>query len=323
MKVLCLIDYDKKLKAYFRSQLDEKITVMFSSKDKLNKIRNYEGFDCLIGHRIDKSDLYKFNNLKYYIIPFAGIPEKDKNNLKDFEDITLINSHYNSLFVAEHAWALLLSLMKKIIPAHNGLKEGDWTYRYERNLSGILYGKNILIAGYGAIGKKIKNFANSFNMNVFAVKKHKSNQMFLYETNKMKYILPEINILISALPFTNETLHFISYKEFELLDKGVFLVNVGRGDVINQRALYHYLRRKKIAGAAIDTWWNYPKYKEARKNTFPADYNFDEFENFIFSPHRASHVEKKEFFRIDDLVKIISNLNNGKIINKVNKKNGY
>ncbi|TYB31517.1 MAG: hypothetical protein FXF47_04145 [Candidatus Mcinerneyibacterium aminivorans] len=323
MKVLCLIDYDKKLKNYFRARLNKQIKIKFLSKEKLDKVKNYEQFNCLIGHRIDKNDLEKFRNLKYYIIPFAGVPEKDRKNLKKIKNVILLNSHFNSIFVAEHAWALLLSLMKKIIPAHEKLKRGNWNFRYENNLSNYLFGKNLLLAGHGAIGKKIHNFAKSFNMNVLAVKKHESDKQFVFTPHKVKYLLPQIDIIISSLPLTKDTIHFFSFKEFDLIKKGVFVVNVGRGEIISQRALFNALENDKLGGAAIDTWWNYPKNKASRSNTFPADYPFNKFENFIFSPHRASHVENREEYRITDLSKILNSIINQKVVNKVEIDHGY
>ncbi len=323
MKVLCLLDYNKNLKNNFVEKLDKRIDIEFNKKSNLGKIENYSDFDVLISHRVDKKYLKKFKNLKYYIIPFAGIPEKDKKNLRKIKNITLINSHFNSLFVAEHAWALLLSLIKKVVPAHNNFKNGDWSFRYQNNPSSMLHSKNILLAGYGAIGKKIEKYARSFGMNVYAVRRKSSDKHFVYLNQKMKYILHKIDVIISSLPATKETLHFFSFKEFDLLKKGSYIINVGRGEVISQKALYSFIKKGKIKGAAIDTWWNYPSDKKSRKDTFPADYSFNEFDNFIFSPHRASHVENIEKYRIQDLSRILNCLSKNKIVNKVDIKKGY
>ena len=323
MKVLCLIDYDKKSKNNFKRYLDKNIMVEFISKNKLSSIKKYNDYDIVIGHRLDINYFKKFKNLKYYIIPFAGIPNKDKRNLRKLNDITLINSHFNSLFVAEHAWALLLSLVKKVVSAHNNFKNGDWSYRYNDNQSSVLDSKNLLLAGYGAIGKKIEKFAKSFDMNTYAVRRKVSDKKYIYSNHEMKYILPKIDIIISSLPATRETINFFSFKEFDLLKEGSYIINVGRGEVISQKALYSFMKNGKIKGAAIDTWWNYPQNKKSRKKTFPADYPFNEFENFIFSPHRASHVENIEKYRIQDLTRILNSIYEGKIINEVDINRGY
>ncbi|MFW6305486.1 MAG: hypothetical protein ACOC1V_06890, partial [Candidatus Saliniplasma sp.] len=79
----------------------------------------------------------------------------------------------------------------------------------------------------------------------------------------------------------------------------------------------------KIAGAAIDTWWNYPEDEDSRKNTPPSDHPLNEFDNVVFSPHRSSHVEERERYRMESLIKILNSLNEGKLINVVDVERGY
>ncbi|MFW6376227.1 MAG: NAD(P)-dependent oxidoreductase, partial [Thermoplasmatota archaeon] len=110
---------------------------------------------------------------------------------------------------------------------------------------------------------------------------------------------------------------------FELMKEGVHIVNVGRGPVIDEGALYNSLESGKVGGAALDTWWIYPPDEESRYDTFPSNYPLDEFENVIFSPHRSTHIKEREKYRIQDLADTLNKLNKGEEVNVVDIKEGY
>lgn len=323
MEVAHIGKYDKKNIKYFKENLNNNISIDFIEKDDIKNKIFKKDYRVVIGNRVDYDILNNISNLKYYIIPFAGIPEKDKKNIKKLKEVTLLNLHFNARFVAEHAVALLLTLSKKIIPAHNMMKNNDWSFRYENNYSYSFYKKTVGLIGYGEIGKYLKQFCEGFGMNVLAVKKTKSTKNFIYNNSELKYVLNKSDFIIISLPKTKETINYISFDEFNMMKKNTLIVNVGRGDVINQDALYTSLKKKNIAGAAIDTWWYYPEGKNKIDKTKPSKYDFSIFDNFIFSPHRASHIKNREYYRIQDLINLLNNLARDSIKNKVNKNIGY
>ncbi len=325
MKVVYMDQKDEDMLEYLRGLLDEDIDVVNIPPDD-ELIARAREFDAVIGARIPREFLDKAVNLKYVIIPFAGIPPQDKEVLPDYPDLTVVNSHFNYGFVAEHTWALLLASAKRLCPIHEKMKDGDWSPRYEHWMGVALEGKCLLVLGYGAVGKEIARIGKAFRMTVKAVNRSGGDAPeidYLGTNDELHGLLPEADFIVVTLPLTHETEGFLGSEEFRCMKEGVHLVNVGRGPVIDEEAFYDALDAGKLGGAAIDTWWIYPPDKESRTNTFPSEYPLDEFDDLVFSPHRSTHVEGREKKRMEDLAEILNDLVSGEERNVVSLKRGY
>ena len=327
MKVLHMSPFKDENDLSLRGKTDESIEIVEINLDEKEKaIERAEEFDAVIGARIPREFLEKAVNLDYFIIPFVGIPPQDKKTLPDFPDITVLNSHFNYWMVAEHALALLMTSVKNIIPIHQKIKKGDWTPRYEHRWSKGLRDKNLLLLGFGEIGKEIARLLQPFKMNIKAVKRtaDENNLVDYVGTNDdLHELLPEADYIICTLPETEDTKGYFGEEEFDLMTEGVHVVNVGRGPVIDEEALYNSLKSGKVGGAALDTWWIYPPDEESRDDTFPSNYPLDEFDNVIFSPHRSTHIKEREKYRIQDLADTLNKLNKGEEVNVVDIERGY
>ncbi len=327
MKVLYYNQKESEDVDNLRQLTDEEITItVIPPEEKEKAIGRAEEFDAVIGARIPREFLERAKDLEFFIIPFAGIPVQDKENLPDFQDLKVINSHFNKKYVSELAWALLLSSAKKLCPIHNKMKKGDWTPRYEHQWGLSLEGKELLILGYGEIGRKVAKVGKAFDMKVYAVKKTPSEEDtidFIGTNSDLPELLPKADFIMVTLPLTEETRGYLGGDEFDMMKDGVHIVNVGRGPVIDEEAFYEALKSGKVAGAGIDTWWIYPPDEESRSNTMPSNYPIHEFDNVVFSPHRGSHVKDREEKRMKDLAEILNSLNKGEIINLVDVEEGY
>ncbi len=283
-------------------------------------------FDVLIGARIPREFLMKSSKLRYVIIPFAGIPVQDRDNLREFDGITVINSHFNKEFVAEHTWALLLASARKLAPVHEMMRGGDWSPRYEHRMGVGLEGKCLLILGYGAIGRVVGRVGKAFGMKVVGINRgdgHRDEIDHMGTTGELHDLLPEADFIVVILPLTEETRGIIGYEEFQLMKDGVHIINVGRGPLIDEEAFYNALKSGKIGGAALDTWWIYPPDEDSVKHTFPSKYPLYEFDNLVFSPHRSTHVLGREKKRAEDLACILNDLSRGIERNVVDIAKGY
>ena len=109
---------------------------------------------------------------------------------------------------------------------------------------------------------------------------------FIGTVEDLKKVLQDSDVVVVTTPLTRETRDMIAEKELGWMKQNAILINVGRGDVINQKALYEHLKAHPDFCAGIDTWWSEPADKEA----FKQDYPFFELPNIIGSPHIADHV---------------------------------
>ena len=131
-------------------------------------------------------------------------------------------------------------------------------------------------------------------------------------------------MLIICLPHTPETMELIGEPELALLSPGAILVNVGRGPIVDEAALYHALREGTLHSAGLDVWYNYPSGEAARSHTPPSAYPFHELDNVVMSPHRAGGSDESEMRRMTHLAALLNAAARGyEMPNRVDLQAGY
>ncbi len=308
----------------FKAMLDPKIII---TEDQ--QIPSPANFDILV-HPTPTSEWIEASpNLRAVVIPWAGVPEQTKALMKDYPDISVHNLHHNNFDTAEMALTLLLAAAKRLIPMDQALRMNDWTPRYEGPQAIVLRGKSALILGFGEIGQALASYCLGLGIKVSATKKHPDDyqgglDVDIYPDNLMNDLLPTTDFLLIALPLTDETADLIGEEELNLLPDGSILVNIGRGPIVNQQALYNALKSGHLRAAGSDVWYNYPESKDSRSNTPPADFPFGDLENFVLSPHRGGMVEESEQQRAAALARLLNAANRGQPIpNTVDLVAGY
>jgi phosphoglycerate dehydrogenase-like enzyme len=225
------------------------------------------------------------------------------------------------------AVALALTAAKHIVPADRALRQGDWRSRYEGGNSILLRGKTALVLGYGAIGRRIAAACLGLGMKVIAIKRRPSSEfdggIEVYAADSLRELLPKADVLFLSLPLTPETTGLIGAAELGLLPHGAVAVNVGRGPVFEESALYQALRAGKIR-AGLDVWYNYPAAVEARSNTPPSRFPFHQLDNVVMSPHCGGHSDETENLRAQGLTQMLNAAAAGKPLpNPVDVQKGY
>jgi phosphoglycerate dehydrogenase-like enzyme len=146
----------------------------------------------------------------------------------------------------------------------------------------------------------------------------------IYPPQALHDLLPQADVLFITLPLTKETNGLIGEKELALLPEHAVLVNVGRGAIVDQGALYHALKDGKLHSAGIDVWYHYPPDIESYPNTPPADYPFHELDNIVMSPHRGGGSMEVEVIRMQHLAELINQIaREGEAPTKINLEQGY
>ena len=221
-------------------------------------------------------------NVKLIQTLSAGVEKVPYDELNPAITIVCSNSGGNAYPTAEHAFALIMSAIKRI-PYHDRImRKGIWN----RQIYGYtLRGKTIGIIGYGKIGREIAKIAKLFNMRVLAIKRKRIIDEladFIGTPEDLDFVLKESDIVVLSLPLTKETRGLITREKLKIMKKNAILVNISRGPVIVEKDLYEHLKENPEFIAALDVWWNYPKGEKCFQN-----YPFHELDNVIMTPHIA------------------------------------
>lgn len=157
-----------------------------------------------------------------------------------------------------------------------------------------LRGKTLGILGYGAIGREVARLATAFGMRVLATKRAERAASFdgwtspgtgdpsgtmperFYDLSELHTLLPACDMLVLSLPLSAQTHHLLGQAEFALMRRHAFLVNIGRGPLIDHEALVVALQTRRIGGAALDV---------TEPEPLPADSPLWSLENAIITPH--------------------------------------
>ena len=268
--------------------------------------------------------------LRALIIPFAGPPRPTQDLLRQYPHITVHNTPYNAVPTAETALALMLASAKFIVKGDQELRRNDWTLRYSERPQLLLEGRTVLILGYGRIGRHVAPVCKALGMDVIGLRRtlqpEDKDDPFatVHETGELRALLPQAQVLLIALPETPETVGLIGQDELARLPRDAVLVNVGRGAVVDEGALYTALAEKKLAAAGLDVWYRYPKTEAERTTTAPSSFPFRELDNVILSPHRAGWLGAEDESRMVALAEMLNAVAAGEPLpNKANVNLGY
>ncbi len=210
-------------------------------------------------------------------IPFAAIPE----NITVASNIGAYASP-----LAEHVLAMTLCLAKLIMPRHLQLVNGNFNQTVlNKELRGGICG----IIGMGGNGAAIAHLMRGVGMEVHGINRSATSSFpldFIGTLADMDEVLKRSDVVVLTVPLTRQTLNLIGNHELQTMKPDGILINVARGNVVDQQALYTHLKTTPSFGAGIDTWWSEP----SDPGGFKLDYPFFGLPNLVGSPHNADDV---------------------------------
>ncbi|MDR0473066.1 MAG: phosphoglycerate dehydrogenase [Treponema sp.] len=231
----------------------------------------------------------------------AGYDRVDLAAAKERGIIVSNTPGVNANAVADLAFALLLSIARKVPLLDRKTREGQWP-----RSNGIeLYGKTIGILGLGAVGKAVAKRAAGFSMKIMAHDPFINREYA--EANGIlaagfHEVLKEADFLSLNLPLTNETRNIISASAMSGMKKGAIIVNTARGGLIDENAAYEFLKSGRLGGLGLDVFDSEP----------PGASPLFELDNVVITPHTAAHTAEAVAAMAEMSVKNLIDLLSGK-----------
>lgn len=244
--------------AHLTECLDPKVKLTFGGD-----LPEPAAFNILVAGRPHQAHLLASPRLTTLIIPFAGLPDVTRRLLLEHPHIAVHSLHHNAAIVAEMALGLLIAVSRRLVFADQRLRANDWTPRWTAERPKQLRGQNALVLGYGALGREMARLLQAIGMEVSAISRSgqavgPASKIKVYPVTELQDRLPTTHALMVCLPGTPTTGGLIGPDELALLPKGALLVNVGRGTVVEEQALFEALRDGHLGGAGLDVWNSYP-----------------------------------------------------------------
>ncbi|MGB9813055.1 MAG: phosphoglycerate dehydrogenase [Thermovenabulum sp.] len=299
MKVLIADKLSEEGMELIKREFEVEVKTGLSEDELVNIIKDY---DALIVRSATKVTRRIIENSRLKVIGRAGVGVDNIDVEAATErGILVVNAPCsNTIAACELTLGLMFSLVRNIPQANQSIKEGKW----EKNkfLGTELYRKTLGVIGLGRIGREVAIRAKGLGMNVIGydpyISKTTAAQYKIRMTN-FEELLKTSDIITIHTPLTRDTYHLIGYKEFEMMKKGVYIINCARGGIIDEKALYDNLISQKVAGCALDVFEKEP----------PENNPLLQLPNVIATPHiGASTKEAQKMVSIEIAEEVINAL---------------
>jgi len=271
-----------------------------------------------VGREINEDELSLLTKTKLIQTATAGTDSISYGKLRD--GITVCsNGGAFSEEIAEHAIGMMLALARSFLPIHKKLSTGvfDQTTKHK-----MLAGANFGIVGYGGIGRRTAEIARAFDMKILAINSSGMTDTqvdFIGTLEDIDYVLRESDFILLSIALNRKTRNLINARELDLMKQNAVLVNVARGDLINEKDLYEHLRSHPDFKAGIEAWWiepfSHPK--------FEIHYPFFELDSVLGSPHNSYLTENIYFKVLNAAAENILRFANGEPLRNVQRREDY
>jgi len=273
--------------------------------DNADDCRECGVVSTFIYSQLDKAVLDKLPNLRFIATRSTGFDHIDLDECARRNIVVSNVPRYGEETVAEHTFALILALAKKIVQSADRTRRGDFSFK---GLNGFeLADKTLGIVGTGKIGLKVARIATGFRMKLIAYDKFPNEEAAdKFGIRYVEYddLLRLADVITYHVPEVPETHHMLNQDNIGLLKPNCVVINTARGTVIETRALVRALSEGRIAGAGLDVVEEEPVIREERElvsSLFRRTHDLGailsgqillRFNNVIITPHNAFNTDE-------------------------------
>src|SRR3989344_8628843 len=295
------------------------------SEENIDRAEKADVISVFIYSKIDKKVIDKLKKVKLITTRSMGYDHIDVGECKRKKIKVSVVPSYGENTVAEHTFALILALSRKIHQSHLRRLNHDFSIE---GLKGFdLAGKTLGVIGTGRIGKHVIRIARGFEMNVLA---HTHNpDDFLAEQMDFKYVglnelLKKSDIITIHVPYCEENFHLIDKNKISMMKKGVILINTARGELVDTESLIEGLETGKVGGAGLDVLegekflreekeFLYKPEKRKELQQIVENHELLSFDNVVYTPHIAFYSQEALVRIIETTVQYILDFGKGKV----------
>ncbi|ALM74812.1 2-hydroxyacid dehydrogenase [Thermococcus barophilus] len=263
-KVAVLFKMKSKPLEELKKYCDVDVLLYPKKEDLMEVIHQYDGIIISPLNKIDAEIIEKAERLKVISCHSAGYDHVDINAATKKGIYVTKVSGVLSEVVAEFAIGLMIALLRKIAYSDKFIRQGKWespklVWSSFKNIESV-YGKRVGILGMGAIGKAIARRAKALGTEILYWSRSRKEDIEKEVNAKylpFEEVLKQSDIVVLALPATKETYHIINERTLKLME-GKYLVNIGRGVLVDEKAVIKALKEGKLKGYATDVFENEP-----------------------------------------------------------------
>jgi phosphoglycerate dehydrogenase-like enzyme len=247
-----------------------------------------ERIDVAIALRFGKAEAQKLQPRMLHL-PGAGADAIELEWLP--KDCTLCNVFEHEGPIAEYVMLAMLDWEIGYAAMSRGFSAASWSDAYRgRKPHGELAGKTIGLVGVGHIGAAIAARAAAFNMQTVAIasraREQHGDMQWIGDHSRLGELMAISDFIVIACPLTEDTRGMIGQAELAQMKPTAVLINIARGEIVDEQSLFEALRDQHIAGAVLDAWYRYPAGPDDRVE--PAHFPFDQLDNVRATPHASA-----------------------------------
>lgn len=240
-------------------------------------------------------DIFKqMGNLKWIQLSSTGFDHLPKEYILERGITVTTSKGAHAEPIAEFAFSAMLYYSRKIDHFVELQKEKNWN---RLDFPTELAGSTLVILGMGYIGKEIAKKAQAFHMHIIGMNRSGGPTEYFdeaYRISQLEEVLPRADYLILTLPLTQQTYHLIGEKQMALLKPSSVVINIGRGELMDETAAIEVLQAKKIRGMAMDVFHQEP---------LPKGSPLWDLEGLLLTPHMAAMTNRFLDRSIDRFIK--------------------